>query len=93
MTIVCSNCSARLQLDDAKAPSGTFTVRCPKCQKIIDAKSSEASPDQSGMGLGKSPATERARFERAIPAPPFRIEREGALSVKHGPGDTSMTSV
>lgn len=93
MTIVCPNCSARLQLDDAKAPLGTFTVRCPKCQKTIDAKSSEALPDQSGMGLGKSPATERARFERAIPAPPFRIEPDGALSGKHASGEPSLASV
>ena len=92
MTIVCPNCSARLQLDDAKAPLGTFTVRCPKCQRTIDAKSSEALPDQSGMGLGKSPATERARFERAIPAPPFRIEPDTAVSGKHA-GEPSLASV
>lgn len=91
MTIVCPNCSARLQLDDAKAPSGTFTVRCPKCQKTVDAKSSEALPDQSGMGLGKSPATERARFERAIPAPPFRIEQDS--TGKPGSSEPSLASV
>ena len=91
MTIVCPHCSARLQLDDAKAPSGTFTVRCPKCQRTIDAKSAEPMTDQSGMGLGKSPATERARFERAIPAPPFRIDTGG--TGKHSIGEPSLATV
>src|SRR5688500_8845462 len=93
MTIVCPSCSASLQLDDAKAPSGTFTVRCPKCQKTIDAKSSEPVPDHSGMGLGKSPATERARFERAIPAPPFKVAQDGPISGKSGNADPSLASV
>lgn len=93
MTIVCPNCSARLQLDDAKAPSGTFTVRCPKCQRTIDAKSTEPMTDQSGMGLGKSPATDRARFERAIPAPPFRIDTGSATLGKHSTSEPSLATV
>ncbi|MCA1849798.1 MAG: zinc-ribbon domain-containing protein, partial [Acidobacteria bacterium] len=32
MIVVCSQCTTRLQLDDAKVPSRPFTVRCPKCQ-------------------------------------------------------------
>jgi len=93
MTIVCPNCFARLQLDDAKAPSGTFTVRCPKCQRTVDAKSAEPLPDQSGMGLGKSPATEKARFERAMPAPPFGVESENAYLNKHSAGEASLATV
>jgi predicted Zn finger-like uncharacterized protein len=93
MTIVCPNCSARLQLADAKTPAGTFTVRCPKCQKTVDAKSAEPLPDQSGLGLGKSPATEKARFERAMPAPPFRIESEKASLSPDSSGAASLASV
>ena len=93
MTIVCPNCSARLQLDDAKAPSGTFTVRCPKCQRTIDAKSVEPVIDQSGIGLGKSPATDRARFERAIPAPPFRVDTGSAAQGKHSTSEPSLATV
>jgi CheY-like chemotaxis protein len=65
-----------LQLNDAKTPAGNVTVRCPKCQKTVEAKSPGPSLDHSGIGLGKSPATEHARFERATTAPPFRLQSE-----------------
>ena len=74
MTIVCPNCSARLQLNDAKTPAGQVTVRCPKCQRTVEAQSPGPSVDPSGIGLGKSPSTEHARFERAMAAPPFRLQ-------------------
>jgi predicted Zn finger-like uncharacterized protein len=35
MIIRCDNCSVSLQLDEAKVPSGNFTVRCPRCQNLI----------------------------------------------------------
>jgi predicted Zn finger-like uncharacterized protein len=35
MIIRCDNCSVSLQLDDAKIPTGNFTVRCPRCQNMI----------------------------------------------------------
>jgi len=82
MTIVCPNCSARLQLNDAKMPAGNVTVRCPKCQKTVEAESPGPSVDHSGIGLGKSPATEHVRFERAMAAPPFRLQ----------PGDASANT-
>ena len=88
MTIVCPNCSARLQLNDAKTPAGNVTVRCPKCQKTVEAQSPGPSVDQSGIGLGKSPATEHARFERPMAAPPFRLQPEGA-SANTSPASTS----
>lgn len=37
MIIRCDNCSVSLQLDEAKVPSGNFTVRCPRCQNLIRA--------------------------------------------------------
>ena len=38
MVLTCSQCNARLQLDDAKVPAKAFTVRCPKCQASINAQ-------------------------------------------------------
>ncbi|MCA1555574.1 MAG: zinc-ribbon domain-containing protein, partial [Acidobacteria bacterium] len=38
MVIICQQCDARLQLDDTKIPARSFTVRCPKCQQIINAQ-------------------------------------------------------
>jgi predicted Zn finger-like uncharacterized protein len=35
MIIRCDNCSVSLQLDEAKIPSGNFTVRCPRCQNLV----------------------------------------------------------
>src|SRR5205807_6060714 len=92
MTIVCPNCSARLQLNDAKTPAGNVTVRCPKCQKTVEAQSPGPSVDHSGIALGKSPATEHARFERAMAAPPFRLQPEAA-SADTSPAAASLGNV
>ncbi len=92
MTIVCPNCSARLQLNDAKTPAGNVTVRCPKCQKTVEAQSSGSSVDHSGIGLGKSPSTEPARFERPMAAPPFRLQPEGP-SAKPAKGAPSQNNL
>jgi predicted Zn finger-like uncharacterized protein len=35
MILRCDNCSVSLQLDDAKVPAGSFTVRCPRCQNLL----------------------------------------------------------
>ena len=93
MTIVCPNCSARLQLNDAKTPSGNVTVRCPKCQRTVETQSSGPSVDHSGIGLGKSPSTGRARFERAMAAPPFRLHPEDASADTSPAGDASLKNV
>jgi predicted Zn finger-like uncharacterized protein len=31
----CPQCSARIQIDDAKVPDRPFKVRCPKCQQVM----------------------------------------------------------
>ncbi|MGI8653714.1 MAG: zinc-ribbon domain-containing protein [Pyrinomonadaceae bacterium] len=35
MLLICSSCATRLQLDDAKIPAHSFTIKCPKCQTPI----------------------------------------------------------
>ena len=37
MIIRCDNCSVSLQIDESKVPTGTFTVRCPRCQNMLRA--------------------------------------------------------
>jgi len=37
MIIRCDNCSVSLQIDESKVPSGSFTVRCPRCQNMLRA--------------------------------------------------------
>jgi len=46
MIIRCDNCSVSLQLDESKIPSGSFTVRCPRCQNLL-----RVQKDASGKGL------------------------------------------
>lgn len=76
MIIVCSQCSTRLQLEDAKIPSRAFTIRCPKCSHNINAQPPAGMADRSAMAVGNSPSTEHLRFERPIPAPAFKLVDE-----------------
>ncbi len=64
MVLICSKCEARLQLDEAKAPSQPYTVRCPKCQGAINVQ-----PPSSCEAV-----VDRAAFERPAAAPPFTVE-------------------
>jgi predicted Zn finger-like uncharacterized protein len=75
MILVCQNCSTRLQIDDEKSPSGNFTVRCPKCNSTVNSSSTNQLSEQSALGLGGSPSTERQRFERPT-APAFQLASE-----------------
>jgi predicted Zn finger-like uncharacterized protein len=77
MVIICQQCSARLQLDDAKVPARSFTVRCPKCQQIINAQPPTQAPDYSALGVGDVSASAQSRFGKPMPAPAFRPEAEG----------------
>ncbi len=60
MIIRCDNCSVSLQLDEAKIPSGNFTVRCPRCQNML-----RANKDQKGR---VSSAVQQLAENKAAPA-------------------------
>ncbi|HEX8142268.1 MAG TPA: zinc-ribbon domain-containing protein [Pyrinomonadaceae bacterium] len=75
MIVVCSQCTTRLQLDDAKLPSRAFTIRCPKCQNIISAQPPAANATEQGaLAVGNSPALENPRYKQPTPAPAFNPE-------------------
>ncbi len=80
MVIICQQCAARLQLDDAKVPARSFTVRCPKCQQIINAQPPVQVPDYSALGVGDVSAPTQSRVGKPMPAPAFRPDanEEGA---------------
>ena len=68
-------------MDDAKAPSGHFTVRCPKCQTSIDVEPSANTPTEPV--ITSSPATALpissvAPFEKPIIATRFNPGNEEA---------------
>lgn len=73
MIVLCTHCSMRLQLDDAKVPARAFTVRCPKCQNVINVQPPASESAHSALANSYSPATEHPRFDRN-PAPAFRPE-------------------
>jgi predicted Zn finger-like uncharacterized protein len=77
MIVICSSCSTRLQLDEAKLPARAFTIRCPKCQNIINGQppSAPAGPaDQSALSLGNAPALDNVRYRQPKAAPAFKLE-------------------
>jgi predicted Zn finger-like uncharacterized protein len=76
MIVVCSHCTTRLQLDDAKVPSRPFTLRCPKCQNIIQGQPATTNGEQQGaLSLGETPALENRRFNPQMAAPAFKPEK------------------
>ena len=80
MVIICQQCTARLQLDDTKVPARSFTVRCPKCQHMINAQPpAQATGEQGAASLsGGAAAVINSRFERPRPAPAYKIDEEAA---------------
>jgi predicted Zn finger-like uncharacterized protein len=77
MLVICSNCKARLQLDEGKLPSHAFKLRCPKCQGRIEVKSAGPSDnDSSGLTLPAEVtplSTQIFPFERPPIAAPFKV--------------------
>jgi len=75
MVLTCSKCEARLTLDEAKAPSRPFSVRCPKCQASVNvqppAAPATANPLDDVMELPPN-SNQSPTFERPITAPPFK---------------------
>jgi len=91
MVVICSNCKARLQLDEGKLPPNAFKLRCPKCQGRIEIKSAVPSDNDSGeLTLPAEmapPSTQISPFERPPIAAPFRSAHADAEVV-----ETSATS-
>lgn len=76
MIIVCQNCSSRLQLDDTKAPSRPFNVRCPKCNGEVNSGAAASNPalDQTAISAGSATNATNSRFTQPKPAPLFEAE-------------------
>src|SRR5687767_12468219 len=69
MIVNCPNCATRLQLDESKVPARPFSVRCPKCQQIINAQPPTAPAQRDALGaVGDVPSSLRPQQETAAPA-------------------------
>jgi predicted Zn finger-like uncharacterized protein len=80
MVLVCQQCSARLQLDDAKAPSRAFSVRCPKCQASVNHDPTNAPETQPTAANTTAASDAPIRFEAPTAAPRFK-PRDETISV------------
>jgi predicted Zn finger-like uncharacterized protein len=90
MIVVCSQCTTRLQLDDAKVPTRSFTLRCPKCQNIIQAQPPQSSTEQGALSLGETPALDSRRFNPPMAAPVFKTEKDAEEGEVQAYGSSSQ---
>jgi predicted Zn finger-like uncharacterized protein len=75
---LCSQCSTRIQIDDAKVPDRPFKVRCPKCQTVLtlpgraagSPAAAEAEPPASADAPGPVGALAHAHETPPAYAPP-----------------------
>ena len=83
MLVICSNCEARLQLDESKIPSHMIRVRCPKCQAAIEIKAPGVNADPASMSLPAEmtpPTPKLSPFQRPIVAAPFKPSEKEATA-------------
>ncbi|MDT5269228.1 MAG: hypothetical protein QOH49_1414 [Acidobacteriota bacterium] len=73
MIVTCPNCTTRLQLDGAKVPARPFSVRCPKCQQIVNAQPpAPAAPQRDALAaVGDMPASAKQQETAAAAAAPL----------------------
>src|ERR1051325_8066281 len=76
MRVTCSNCEARLQLDESKIPPHAFKVKCPKCQSAITIRSAQTANSANNPAEMTPPVNAISPFER--PAAAARFEPEVA---------------
>ncbi|HEX8292728.1 MAG TPA: zinc-ribbon domain-containing protein, partial [Pyrinomonadaceae bacterium] len=75
MIVTCHNCMTRLQLDDTKVPARAFSVRCPKCQQLINAQAPQEPAQRDALAaVGDVPPSGRTQKEAGatpvVPAAP-----------------------
>jgi len=72
MVLVCPQCNARLQLDESKAPSRPFSVRCPKCQMSVNHDPTNPSDlSTTSDVVAESSSESPVRFATPTAAPRF----------------------
>jgi predicted Zn finger-like uncharacterized protein len=67
MIVVCTNCSARLQVNEDEAPAGPFNVRCPKCNTSISSGPRNVTTDAGAVVPDSAALTEQPSPALAAP--------------------------
>ncbi|MCA1593202.1 MAG: zinc-ribbon domain-containing protein [Acidobacteria bacterium] len=76
MIVTCPTCTTRLQLDDSKIPARAFSVRCPKCEQIIDAEPPAGQKTDATDAAGKPPVSTRPQQETNVQPPAAMLSEE-----------------
>src|SRR2546423_928200 len=86
MVLICPKCEARLRLDDAKLPSHSFSVSCPKCQTSVDVQPQSVVGNEAVVTPEAVSAPSSAVFERRVAAPQFNAKAvdENASATNQG---------
>jgi predicted Zn finger-like uncharacterized protein len=70
----CPQCSARIQIDDAKVPDRSFKVRCPKCQTVLTLPGHGAeAPPVAAPPTGGEPKAPSAPGPAPAPPPAYEL--------------------
>jgi predicted Zn finger-like uncharacterized protein len=70
----CPQCSARIQIDDAKVPDRSFKVRCPKCQTVLTLPGHGAqAPPVAAPPTGGEPKAPSAPGPASAPPPTYEL--------------------
>ena len=91
MRVTCSNCEARLQLDESKIPPHAFKVKCPKCQSAIAIQSSTQGEVANALSIPAemTPPSSVSPFEKPATATRF----QPASATNRSPVPDQETSV
>src|SRR5882762_8864025 len=84
MVLICTKCETRLQLDEAKAPTRPFTVRCPKCQTSVSVQPAAAA--EGDISAAEDSVLSRSPFERPVTAPRFTATWDESEGTSAGQG-------
>jgi len=90
MIFVCPKCSTRLQVDEDKAPSKPFSVRCPKCSSSVNSNSGNLAFEQSALAVGDSPSTERQRFDHVRSAPAYQLDSQAGSDTEKAASEEAV---
>ncbi|HKG14840.1 MAG TPA: zinc-ribbon domain-containing protein [Pyrinomonadaceae bacterium] len=91
MIVICPNCTTRLQLEASKVPSRAFSVRCPKCQHIVNAQPPAQTSQRDALAAGGDlPSSTRAQQQGGAGASAATSAATPATAEPQ-PGDAAAT--
>jgi predicted Zn finger-like uncharacterized protein len=75
MRVVCPQCSAAYQIDDARIPDRGASVKCSRCQKLFPVRKGQAAGGGAVPLPGSAPAAPAGPRSVPLPQPPAAFPR------------------